>query len=105
MRRREERSDAGSKVIQFLMAAPGDHRDSPGQCLATLRLLVRWGLILRPQSQCRGLSSYLISQQCFTKLQVVSFQDGGPMELGQWVLGSEWERKRHTEKINMEWQR
>lgn len=34
-------------------------------------------------------SSYLVSEQCFAKLQVVSFQDGGPMELGQWVLGSE----------------
>jgi hypothetical protein len=33
--------------------------------------------------------SYLIPQQCFAKLQVVSFQDGGPMELGQWILGSE----------------
>lgn len=92
------RSDAGGKVTQLLMVTPDDGRGSPGQweecCLATRGLHVRWGLL------CRGPSSYLISQQCFSKLQVVSFQDGGAMKLGQWVLGSEWQRKGDTHREN-----
>lgn len=67
-------------------------KELPG-CTEVLREM---GVPGQPQSQCRWPSFYLISQQSLAKLQVVSFQDGGPMELGQRVLGSEWERKRET---------
>lgn len=88
----------------MLAGWPGSHRDASRQweecCLGTLRLLVRWGLTAGNTEGPHP--SYLISQQCFAELQVVSFQDGGPMELSQWVLGSEWERKRerHMQREN-----
>lgn len=86
------RCGADNKAVHQPVAVYSDSRGSPGQreksCLGKLELVVVRDLQARPGPAHRA-STYLISQQCFSKLQMVSFQDGGPMELGQWVLGSE----------------
>jgi hypothetical protein len=77
--RQRLRNGAGNKVT--LLPVPtrsGDGNDSLSQwqegCLCSRKLPSRWA------------PPYLISQECFAKLQMMPFQDGGPMELGQGVL-------------------